>query len=99
MCHFSPESKGVGVSEWAKHMEDMLGPDTCKFLIRSREAHLSGMFLQEGRWLFVPHAKEAGRFDWGETAVRITNNRKLEAIRIDTNNIAVDCRGDIVAIL
>jgi hypothetical protein len=99
MCHHSVESKKITVMEWARHMEDMLGPDDCKFLIRSRESHLLGMFLQEGQWLFVPNAKEAGRFDWGETAVRITNNPKLEAIRINYLNIAVDNKQRTVAIL
>ena len=83
---------------WAKRMETLLGPDDCTFIIRTREHHLNGMFLQNGRWEWVPAAREATQYTWGEVAVKCTNNRKLEAIRINDRGIAVDSKGVAVGL-
>ena len=73
-CHGPQHSRThPTIMEWAKHMEYMLGPDTCKgFLIRTHEKHLSGMFLFNDN--FVPHPKYAKLYSWNDAAVKITNN-------------------------
>lgn len=83
--------------EWAKQMETLLGPDDCKgFFIRSTESHLRGLWLSEGRWMFVPSSMEAQLFTWGEAAVKCSVNRKLEAVRVDWLGIAKDAKGNVV---
>jgi hypothetical protein len=71
------------------------GPDNCKgFLIRTRDSYMTGMFLNEGN--FVPFPKHAKLYSWGDTAVRITNNKKLEAIRVNDKGVAIDCKGNVI---
>lgn len=71
----------------------MLGPDDCMFLVRSRAAHLSRLWMARGSHLFVPSIADAGRYEWGEAAVKITNNTKLEAVRIISDHEAVASDG------
>ena len=89
----------MSIMEWAKRMETLLGPDDCKgFLIRSLEPHLQGLWLSEGRWLFVPTLHQAQLFSWAEAAVKCTVNRKLEAVRVDRGGMARDSKGNVVGL-
>lgn len=101
LCHGAKHDRThPSVMSWAKHMEDMIGPDTCKgFIIRTRAPHLKGMFLSDGQNLFVPWPKQATLYTWEQTAVKITNEKTFEAIRVDHKGVAQDSTGLIVGIL
>lgn len=91
-CH-GPSSKEE-LHEWVYRMIDMLGFDDCQFLIKSRQPHISKLWMtKKHHYLYEPNIALAGRFLWGEAAVKITNNTKLEAIRIVNENEAVDSKG------
>jgi len=83
-------------------MERMLGPDDPRelkgFLIRGRRGNIKGLYLMAdcSSWSSSPF--DAKRWTWGETAVRITNNPMLEAIRINNLDIAIDYKGRSVVI-
>lgn len=101
MCHGAKHDRNhPSVMSWAKHMEDMLGPNNCKgFIIRTLECGLKGMFLSDGKNMWVPWPREGTLYSWEETAVKITNNPKLEAIRVDHRGVAQDSTGLIVGII
>lgn len=90
-CH-SPKTTET-FDAWIARMITMLGPDNCKFLIRNRQTNLSGMWMTKGTYLYVPKISEAYRYSWGEAAVKCSNHKKLEAIRIINENEALDSKG------
>lgn len=98
-CHGpkSPES----VHAWEMRMMDLLGPDDCQFIIRSFSGAVRGLFIMSGHgeaWHFHADPKLAERFSWGEAAVRCSNNRTLEAIRIINQTEAVDSKGKTISL-
>lgn len=97
-CHGPSGTVDTHAMQWAIRMERMIGPDNCKgFVIRGRVHLISGLYLMndQGNWCGVPC--NAKLFTWGETAVKITNNPKLEAIRVDHDNMVKDCRGRTIS--
>lgn len=100
-CHGPYEAARESVHQWEMRMRDLLGPDDCKFLIRSLEEHLRNLWLIEGHndgQYFHPSIKEAARFNWGETAIRCSNNRRLEALRIINDHEALDSKGKVTSL-
>lgn len=97
-CHSPKDVKDYStVMSWAKWVESMIGPDNCiGFLIRDRRSHLKDLFLSDGINLFVEFVYQATIYTWNDTAVKITNRRSLEAIRIDKNGVAQDSTGLII---
>lgn len=87
------------VMSWAKWVEDMIGPDNCLgFIIRDRREYLKDLWLSDGPSLFVKYFCNATIYNWDNTAVKIANERTLEAVRIDKKGVAVDSSGLIVNI-
>jgi hypothetical protein len=93
-CHSPSEASDTHAMQWAKKMEWMLGPDDCKgFIIRG-----DGMYLLGDNLTWCGSPSLAKLFTWGETAVRISNNPKLEAIRVGNDNTAKDYKGIVVTL-
>ena len=92
-CH-SPMTNEM-VDAWINRMLDKLGPDDCKFLVRSIAPHLKGFWMSTGTYLYVPKISEAYRYSWGEVAVKCSNNPKLEAVRIVNEKEAIDSKGNV----
>lgn len=99
-CHGPQHSRThPTVMEWAKHMEYMLGPDNCKgFILKTHESYMRGMYLSDNGD-FVPFPKNAKLCTWGDAAVRITNSKTLEAIRVNEKGVAIDSRGNFVGLI
>lgn len=91
-CHGGSTRFSEDIDQWVAKMIDKLGPDDCQFLIRSRSSTSLGMWAVKG-YVFIFDIRQAGRFNWGETAVKITNNSKLEAVRITSEDEAIDSAG------
>lgn len=99
-CHKTVDRNHPSVMVWAKKMENMLGPDTCKgFILRRLDKHVRGLFIQDGDYMLVRAVHQAKLFTWGEAAVKITLDKKIEAIRVDHNGVAQDSTGLIVGII
>ena len=101
-CHGPDNLRGEALHEWEMRMIDLLGPANCDFIIRCRSGYSKGMFLMKGHgdgWFFHPKAKEAAHMNWCEAALRCTNNRTLEAIRIISKNEALTSKGEIISLL
>lgn len=102
-CHGPSGTPGTHVMKWAVKMERMLGPDDPRelkgFLIRGRIGNVKGLYLHGDCQTWSSSPCDGQRWTWGETAVRITNSRTLEAIRINNLDIAIDYKGRTIAIL
>lgn len=101
-CHGPTSRANESINEWENRMLDLLGPDDCQFIIRSREGSTKDLYIMAGHgdgWYFHKRPKEAAKFSWGETAVRCTNNRKLEALRIVNQTEAISSRNEVVSLL
>lgn len=92
-CHGPHKASSEEFHVWIARMIDMLGPDDCQFFVKSRHPNLKHMWMGEQHWNFEPNVADAKRFEWGEVAVKITNNPKLEAIRIINQNEALGADG------
>lgn len=98
-CHWGVTTEKETPHEWEMRMLDLLGPNDCKFIIRGRSPYVKGMFMTEelhGGWYYTTKASKAARYSWEETAVKCTNNRSLEALRIFRENEAISSRNEIV---
>lgn len=99
-CHTGVNRDHPSVIQWAHTMEFKLGPNTCRgFIIRNREVCIGGLFLGADAGVWTSDLDAAILISWGEAAVRITNNPKLEAIRIDHQGKAIDYKGILVGIM
>ena len=92
-CHSPLQACKEPSDNWIDRMLDLLGPDDCKFIIRSVMPHLKGMWMSDGNHLWVPNIAQAVRYSWGQTAAKCTNHCKLEAVRIINENEAIDSKG------
>ena len=85
------------VIEWNHWVEYMLGSpekyDRFVILDHSSGAGIRGMYLTNNGW--CSSFDSARRYDWKETAIHITDNRKLEAVRF-TDGIAETSKGLVV---
>ena len=98
-CHGGNQQYEETIDQWIQRMLDLLGPDDCKFLVRSVMPHLKGMWMGGGNYLWISKTSNAIRFSWGQVAAKCTNHSKLEAIRIINDKEAVDSKGTIIPIL
>jgi hypothetical protein len=86
------------IDQWMERMIDMLGPDDCQFIIRSRMQHLLGMWVGAEPCLWHPNIACAVRFSWIEAAAKCSNHKRLEAVRIINDKEAEDSKGRIIKI-
>jgi hypothetical protein len=95
-CH-GPNLIGYeAIDEWEARMLDLIGPDDCKFLIRSLEPHLRGLWLGKFTNMWALPVWNALHFDWGDAAVKCSNRKTLEAVRITGIDEAVDSKGNVI---
>jgi hypothetical protein len=87
------------VIEWNHWVEWMIGSpekyDRFVILDHSCKTGTRGMYLTNNGW--CTSFDSARRYDWKETAILITENRKLEAIRFK-DGIASTSKGVIVGV-
>lgn len=92
-CHGPNSLCKAELNDWVVKMIDMLGLDDCQFLIRSHARFISGWWLSDVICWFEPDIRKARFWSWTQTAVKITNNPALEAVRIVSKNEAIDYKG------
>lgn len=101
-CHGPSGTPGTHVMQWAVRMERKLGPDDPRelkgFLIRGRQGSFNGLYLHADSLTWSASPFPAKKWSWGETAIKITNNPMLEAIRINELDVAVDSKGRAVVV-
>jgi hypothetical protein len=92
-CHGPNSLSKDEINVWISKMIDKLGFDDCQFIIRSRAPSTRGWWMAEGLYAFDRDIRKARKLSWGDAAVKVTNNPKLEAIRIVSKNEAIDSKG------
>jgi hypothetical protein len=86
---------GRTIEEWVRWVEHMIGSSEKydRYVIKDNGSNVNGMNLTGNGW--CTSFDSARRYSWKDTAIFITDNRRLEAIRF-IDGIATDSKGVII---